>query len=137
MLKPISSRTSGVAFASRIACRNEPAPAFAVVVTARVVTAVAGTHAENSDVLFVVALVAVAVMKSLAVAGPNVASKVARPASFVVTRTDPRNDSPSPNPDGSQAVFLNTSSANPVRGVLVSEPRTRVACPASTDSMTG
>src|SRR6476660_3289587 len=79
------------------------------------------THAENSDVLFA-GSVAVAVMNP----PPGVwnSGNDALPLPSVVTLTNPRKFWPSPVPDESHVVLLNSSTRNVVPAVLLSVPVT-------------
>src|SRR5687767_4014974 len=91
-------------FESMIACRKDPAPLSAVLVTVSVVT---GTcwQAENSDVLFDGSVVVAVTNSPCAVAAPTVALIAALPLPSVFTVADPRNVRPSPLPDASHVAF--------------------------------
>ncbi len=79
-------------------------------------------HAENSDVLLF-GSVAVAVIKSpTPTVAPKVAVKLALPFPSVVTSLKPKKVSPSPLPEGSQALLEKNSSLNWVLAVLLSVP---------------
>jgi len=83
-----------------------------------------GTHGENSEVLLLLGLVAVAVTNWPASRMPEkVIRKLSLPLGPVVTVPTPMSRCPSPNPEGSQVSLAKNSIRKLVPGLLLSEPR--------------
>jgi hypothetical protein len=91
------------------------------------------THCENADVLLAKS-VAVAVTKLPAGPG-NVTSKLAFPVPSVARSVAPKNVSPSPKPDGSQAPTAKNSMRKLVDGALVTVPCMRVLTPSNSTAV--
>src|SRR3954469_16764031 len=107
ILKAMVSPELNAAFASRMACRNEPGPESAVVVTMNdwpVTALLAAKHGPNSDVL-PNGSVAVAQINLPSAGAGKAPLKIERPFASVVTVAAPRYCCPSPLNDGSAAAF--------------------------------